>query len=147
MGFKSGFSLGTPTVKELKVSSTNFSICASAGGQVFTVADIQAIIDAEGIASPNGNPTATVTGVSIAVAPKQRLTIDQQTDTEIEATGEVIVVTEGGNSENVFAGEAWYKSECVTDIDCDSIPDAPLDPTIEFTIPEGSCVKFAVEFA
>lgn len=147
MNTKAGFSLATPTVEGIKTGNTIFSLCGVVGGSTFTAADLQAILDAEGIVSPNGAATPTLTGVRFTTAPKGRLTQDQATDTDITATGEMVVVDEDGNVDNVHGGEDWYKDECITDSDCDLIPDTPFNPATSFTIPEGSCAKFRLTYA
>lgn len=144
---QAGFSLQTPTQVGIKTANTIFSLCGAAGGTVVTGADLQAIIVAEGLASPNDAVTPTLTGVRFTTAPKGRVTQDQATDTDITANGEFVTAEEDGNIDNVHAGEDWYKDVCVTDTDCDLVPDDPFDPTTEFTIPEGSCVKFRLTYA
>lgn len=147
MNTKAGFSLATPTVQGIKTANTIFSLCGAAGGSVFTGADLQAILVAEGLASPNGAAAPTLTGVRFTTAPKGRLTLDQATDADIVATGEKVDVNEDGNIDYVHGGEDWYKDECITDSDCDLIPDTPFNPATEFTIPEGSCAKFRLTYA
>ena len=147
MSNKSGFTLVQPTTPLLKKQTTTFSICGGAGGQDITVADLNALLVAEGLTSPNGNATPVIVRSEIGTAPKGRPTSDQQTDTIITATGETVTITENGNDTLVHGGETEFHEVCLLDENCDLVPDEVLDPAISYNIPADSCVKFAVDYA
>lgn len=146
---KSGFSLVAPIVPELTKKGTTISMCGGVGGTVVSVADIEAALAAQGIVSPNDDTQAAkVVSAYGTNAPKGRMTRDQITDADIVATGEVVTYTdEGGDVQYVHSGERNGEEVCLIDADCNLQVDAPLDPAIEWSIPENSCVVFAVDYA
>lgn len=153
MASKAGFQLVIPpptAENTLTKKGTTISICGdnTVGGQIVTVADIEAAMIAQGLTSPNGNPALEIVCIYGTNAPTGRITRDQQTDTDIPATGALVTYTnEGGDVQNVNAGERAGAEVCLVDANGDNIPDATIPDTVAWNIPENACVMFEVDYA
>lgn len=151
MSDKSGFTLSSPPTPTLTKEGYTLSRCAPVGGGdlTVTVADIESYVATAGIVSPNNAANAgEIVGIYATSASKGRPTLDHVTGVETIATGSTNTYTdELGAPQNVLATENAGKEVCLLDEDCNRIPDATVDDTVEWVIAEGTCMVWSFDIA